>query len=246
VRKITGSSTETSLSLDAAVGYDLSLQDIAGAVICFLFPVRMDFDKLDLHFLGASIATSSMRFQSVNDDPMTTTTTTTSSSTTTTGTYCMWSGNLMVGAVIGSDSDEFGYEDDNVNDGSTNTFWRSSTGVLPHYLTFQLTAPQIVNRLVIAAPANQGELINTPRTFDLEGSTTGAFVGEEDLLIREVGLDTWGNGEVKEWIIGDNTTLYQYYRILVRGLQDGANAASIGEVELYNCLVQTTTTTVIL
>lgn len=246
VRKITGSSTETSLSLDAAVGYDLSLQDIAGSVICFLFPVRMDFDKLDLHFLGASIATSEMRFQSINDDPMTTTTTTTSSSTTTTGTYCFWSGNLLTGAVIGSSSDEGGYEDDKVNDGSTSTWWRSLPETLPHYLTFQLTAPQIVSRLVLTAPSSIAETAYTPRTFDLEGSATGVWAGEEDVLVREVGLDPWEANEVKEWILGDNMTTYQYYRLLFRGIQEDTLVVSVAGVELYYCMQATTTTTVIL
>ena len=82
--------------------------------------------------------------------------------------------------------------------------------------------------------------IYAPKDFELQASNTGAFSGEEDVLLSQTDIDhsdnTW-----YEWEF-DNSTSYRYYRIVV---SDGYEETFlfIVEVEMMECTAYGTTTT---
>jgi len=69
-RKIISAPSAYSIQLDSAVGIDVSANELANIVSCFLLPVRFDQDELEMEYFNNEIAEAAIKFYSVNDSDM--------------------------------------------------------------------------------------------------------------------------------------------------------------------------------
>lgn len=69
-RKIIAAPNEDEITLDSAVGIDISEQELKSIVSCFLLPVRFDIDELELNFTTNEILDVELKFYSQNNSDM--------------------------------------------------------------------------------------------------------------------------------------------------------------------------------
>lgn len=94
---------------------------------------------------------------------------------------------------------------------SANTAWRTGDGVVdmnewftgsgsgfPQWLQYEFPTPVEIDAYSIQAHTG-GNQQYTPTSFQLLGSNTGAFSGEETILDSRAGESAWGSGEKRTY-----------------------------------------------
>jgi hypothetical protein len=62
--------TSSTITLDSAIGFDVSAVDLPGFISCFLLPARFNIDQLDMSYKTNTVATAKVSFLSQNDEEM--------------------------------------------------------------------------------------------------------------------------------------------------------------------------------
>lgn len=115
-------------------------------------------------------------------------------------------------------------------DNNTGTNWYVYTS-FPEWVKIQLGAAKKAAKLRMY----NGTTAESPKSFTLQGSNTGAFTGEQTTLLT-VSNYTWsGAGVWAEWEFSNDTN-YSYYRIYVTANGGGA-ALRLNEIEMMEALV---------
>lgn len=79
-----------------------------------------------------------------------------------------------------------------------------------------------------------GFLQQSPNTFRLEGSATGAFAGEEVIIDTRAGQTAWGEGERRTYTLtAPAITAYQYYRFYIVSNDGWGAHTTMSEFELH-------------
>lgn len=74
-----------------------------------------------------------------------------------------------------------------------------------------------------------------PKDWTMEGSNTGAFAGEEDILDTVTGETGWTTGAQRTFVCDIATTAYRYFRINITD-NNGSSHTVMGELLLYSAI----------
>lgn len=126
------------------------------------------------------------------------------------GTFSVANGDLADGAgIVASHTD--GGSVSNLVDESTVTTWRGDNLGAPVTLTFDLLTAKNIKDLWLTSGSTSLDADRAPTAFNFFGSATGAFAGEETLVLAQTGL-SWGQQERKKFRVTAPAS-YRYYRI---------------------------------
>ena len=64
-REITARPSNTSITIDSAIGVAVSAENIANILLCFLYEVRFDADEIQLEYIADNVATTKLKFNSL-------------------------------------------------------------------------------------------------------------------------------------------------------------------------------------
>jgi hypothetical protein len=120
----------------------------------------------------------------------------------------------------------------NAMDNSTGN-WQSGADDV-QWLQYQFDTAQTIYQLSMTSISN-GDYIRCPNEFTIVGSNTGAFVGEETLLLTVDDSPTWAAGEEKVWTF-DSVGEFTHYRMNITGKQGAFGAAAEYVVEAWGLL----------
>ena len=154
--------------------------------------------------------------------------------------YANSSGNLAIGetATASSVTQSAG----RAIDGNQSTCW-TSNGDDSAFLQIEFASPTAINKLTLKSGSDGFSSLSAaqirerhPNAFTLEASATGAFAGEEVVLVTEAASFSWSTvaDEARDWDFS-NTTEYSYYRLSMTGKQRAFGATYeyfLGEIEL--------------
>lgn len=119
-------------------------------------------------------------------------------------------------------------------DNNFTSIFATTNTAFPHYIGIDLGPgnSQVVDFYGITA-RNDGSFLEAPYDWTLEGSSTGAFSGEEVTLDTRVN-ESFVQSETRTFTFS-NTTAFRFYRILVTANQPGSGVTVLGlaEIELF-------------
>jgi len=136
------------------------------------------------------------------------------------------------GTATGGNSQWSDWTPSKAFDDSLATMWGTENSSFPHWLKYQFTSPVVVNRLRIYPRPDSFE--QAAKTFQLQGSNTGAFLGEETVLLTVTNYTSW-SATWHEWTINDNVQPFLYHKINIT-VGNGHPATAITEVEMLTLL----------
>jgi hypothetical protein len=115
-----------------------------------------------------------------------------------------------------------------VFDGNGGTQWSTSIAAIPCWIKIDLGTSYIVTRYDIT---NGSATSYAPNDFQLEGSNTGAFGGEETVLDTQTDI-TWASFPLLKSYSFSNSTGYRYYRLYI-STTNGGGYCDLTALELY-------------
>ncbi|HSG31994.1 MAG TPA: LamG domain-containing protein, partial [Thermodesulfobacteriota bacterium] len=132
--------------------------------------------------------------------------------------YKTYTDDTLSGGTVSASSEE-GVDPavDAVNNTLGTSIWSSTNtgGVAWWQYDYGAGNEKTITRYDIWSTSSFSQAINdSPRDWTFEGSNTGAFAGEEDILDTQTGIAWAGGQELKIFRI-DNLTAYRYYRLNV-------------------------------
>lgn len=193
--------------------------------------------------------------------------TTTTTTTTTTTPFCTaFSANRLPDAYYGNDTtppnpkiranlvvspgEDSTWRKQYAIDRTGNTYWAANATGMPQWWAFNFGGYYghkfRIQKVRIKGYTNS--LDNAPKTFQIQGSDTGAWSGEEDVLLSVSDAGSYQSGQFKEWEF-ENDNGYNWFRIYVTDVEDQVvRYVVIDEIEMMECLdnpyaTSTTTTT---
>lgn len=118
---------------------------------------------------------------------------------------------------------------DRVTSGESN-HWLDSG--LPTWVQYQFDnglSAKVINSYDVVSADSAAQ---SPDTWTLEASNTGAFSGEEVVLDTQTNNDFTATFQTKNFTFA-NTTAYIYYRLAITALTGGGTTTAVGELKLY-------------
>jgi len=116
----------------------------------------------------------------------------------------------------------------NAFDDSNTTDWRSADTVTG-WLQYQFTSAEIALSISLQASS----LVSfVPKDFTVQGSNTGAFAGEETILVTVTNQTGWLSNEIRNFIF-TTTGSFQYYRLDITA-NNGGTAIRVRELEFLD------------
>jgi hypothetical protein len=128
--------------------------------------------------------------------------------------------NVCIGATATADSENGSEVAGNAIDANTATFWTSATsGTPPRWLKVDLGVgnSKTVRKYVVTIRSSDPN--GKPTAWQLQGSNTGAFAGEETVLDSQTGQTFVGDGP--NTYLFSNSTAYRYYRLYITATSGG-------------------------
>lgn len=119
------------------------------------------------------------------------------------------------------------------NDAASADAWLSTTAAAS-WLKMDLGATKTIHRYTIVGPGSGG-LTRAPNTWTLQGSSTGAFSGEQVTVDSRSGV-TWTAGELKTFELSSAAS-YRYFRLYITANNGDATYHTIVEMQLYTKVV---------
>ncbi|MFE6075799.1 discoidin domain-containing protein [Paenibacillus sp. NPDC057886] len=122
-------------------------------------------------------------------------------------------------------------------DGSFGTHWMTSAGV-QGWVKIDLGSQKKLGRYSLSSSTDTPNLPVTanPKNWTLEGSNTGLFSGEQDVLHTVSNEQAWTPG-LKRIYDFDNQKSYRYYRINITSNQGYANFMGFAELEMMELII---------
>lgn len=128
--------------------------------------------------------------------------------------------NVCIGATATADTENGSEVAGNAIDGNTATFWTSATtGTPPRWLKVDLGASNEKTVRRYSITIRSSDAAGKPTAWQLQGSNTGAFAGEETVLDSQTGQTFIGDGP--NTYIFSNATAYRYYRLYITATSGG-------------------------
>lgn len=149
--------------------------------------------------------------------------------------YTYGATNLCTGKTATADSENGSETAANAIDNNTGTFWTSAlSGTPPRWLKIDLGSDgqKAAGKYVITIRSSDGS--GKPTAWQLQGSNTGAFSGEETILDTQTAQTFSGDGP--NTYTFNNTTSYRYYRLYVTATSGGVYV-QIKEFALYEAIL---------
>ena len=106
-------------------------------------------------------------------------------------------------------------------DGKASTYWNTSNGNSTGWLKIDMGSAVIISQYQIQSIATESGNNYAPKSWVFEGSTTGAFTGEQTTLDTQANVAVWNNSETRTYILASSAN-YRYYRINVTANQGNA------------------------
>ncbi len=104
--------------------------------------------------------------------------------------------------VMSADSDQAGQEAFRAFDNDGATFWQNQDPATTGWIKIDLGAGNGIGGITaLKLTARPGVPNRSPQDFTLEGSDTGSFSGEEEVLITATGSTGWGSSEERTFTV---------------------------------------------